>query len=80
MCLARRLLGCFNDGDFDWKVFAEPVVNAFFLTGVDYSLPPDIASSFVVFCNDVRVAGQDGYDGILPEPAAVVRIVDWLTI
>jgi len=61
-------------------VLTEPVVNAFFLTGIDDSLPPDIASPFIIFRNDVRVAGQDGYHAILPEPTAIVRVVDHLTI
>ena len=55
-------------------------MNAFFLAGIDDSLPPDIASSFIIFCNDIRVAGQDGYDRILPESTAVVGIVDYLAI
>ena len=55
-------------------------MNAFFLAGIDDTLPPDVASSFIIFCNDIRVAGEDGYDRILPEPTAVVGIVDYLAI
>ena len=55
-------------------------MNAFFLAGIDDTLPPDVASSFIIFCNDIRVAGQDGYDRNLPESTAVVGIVDYLAI
>jgi hypothetical protein len=55
-------------------------VNAFFLTGIDNALPPDIASPFIIFCNDVRVSGEDGYNRIRAKPTAVVRIVDYLAI
>ncbi len=68
------------DGYFHRKVLSEPVVNAFFLTGIDHSLPPDIASPFIIFRNDVRIAGQDGYNRILSKPTTVVRIVDYLAI
>jgi hypothetical protein len=68
------------DGHLYRKVLSKPVVNAFFLTGIDNSLPPDITSPFIIFRNDVRVAGQDGYDRILSKPTAVVRIVDYLAI
>jgi hypothetical protein len=68
------------DGHFHREMLTEPVVNAFLLTGVNDSLPPDITSSFIIFRNDVRVAGQDGYDRILPEPTTVVGIVDYLAI
>ena len=60
------------DGHLYWKVLSKPVVNAFFLAGIDHSLPPDITSSFIIFRNDVRVAGQDGYDCILSKPTTVV--------
>ena len=73
--LLRRL-----DGNFHREVLPEPVVNAFLLAGIDHSLPPDITSSFIIFRNDVRIAGQDGYDRILSKPTAVVRIVDYLAI
>src|SRR4051812_33858301 len=43
--LARNLLRRYFDRNFDGEVLAEPVMNAFFLTGVHDSLPPDIASS-----------------------------------
>ena len=55
-------------------------MNAFFLAGIDDSLPPDIASSLIIFCNDIRVTREDGYDRILAEPTAVVGIVDYLAI
>ena len=55
-------------------------MNAFFLTGIDNALPPDIASPFIIFCNDVRVSGEDGYNRIRAKPTAVVRIVDYLAV
>ena len=73
--LLRRL-----DGHFHREVLSEPVVNAFFLTGINHSLPSDITSSLIIFRNDVRVTGQDGYDRILSKPTTVVRIVDYLAI
>ncbi len=73
------LLGSF-DCHFYREMLSKPVVNAFLLTGIDDSLPPDITSSFIIFSNDIRVAGQDGDNRILPEPTTIVGIVDYLAI
>ena len=55
-------------------------MNAFFLTGIDNALPPDIASPFIIFRNDVRVSSEDGHNRICAKPTTVVRIVDYLAI
>src|SRR5579863_855147 len=68
------------DGHFHGKVLPEPVVDAFFLTGVDNPLPPDVTGSFIIFRNDVRVPSQDGHNRILPKPTTVVRVVDYLAV
>src|SRR6185312_5120608 len=58
----------------------QPVVDAFPLAGIYDPLPPDVAGSFVIFCNDIRVACQNRYDRIRPESSAIIGIVDRLTI
>jgi hypothetical protein len=68
------------DHYFHREVVTEPIVDAFFLTGVYYPLPADIASTFIVFSDNVRVSRQDGYDRILPDSSTVVRIVDNLAL
>jgi hypothetical protein len=77
--LARNLLRRF-DGNFDRKVFAKPVMNAFLLACIHNTLPPDIASSLIVFSYDIRITCQNRYNRVLPDSAAVIRIINDLTI
>ncbi len=55
-------------------------MDAFLLTGIHDTLPPDSAGPFIILSNDIGVARQYGYDRILPEPTAVVGIVNHLAI
>jgi hypothetical protein len=79
--LAYGFPGNFH-GDFNFyrKVVAQPFVDAFLLTGIHYTLPPDAAGSFIIFGNDIGVARKDGNNSILPHPTTVVHVVDGLAI
>jgi hypothetical protein len=81
LCLAGGLLsadnGCF---DFYGEVLAKPIMDAFFLAGVYDSLPSDVPGPLIIFGDNVGIAGQDRYNGILPDSTTIVGIVDYLAV